>query len=641
MRRTPGPRAFEDGSQGAPERRWHGGGRSCCNAAVRVLFAFAPLAAAAACTPRVDGPDVLGIVAIEPKAGERLLLNEEVTVLFDAPLEPGSVTRLAAELRGADGRLAEGTWRVDGRLLEFSPAPVRARDLGDGGFRPGETLTLTLRGYPSASALRSRDGRWLGATVSVPLAVVPRDEQAFLFYDATPGYGKPIEVRPTDPGFALGPPLAPGAPLWLRCGEPLDPTSLFDEDFRVEPEDTRLDVSRRVRLELVQNYDDEQVSGRNETRALLAVHFESTLPAGGYTLHFQGRPGSLTDFRGFPVARRLAGTPSGLRFRVGEPDELDLDFVDDAEAVPLVLEGSDGTAYWSDDGRVRVRYPRAAGHGEHGHVTLGAGPLPSADLHAVRLTLPQGSECVLPESGPVVLRAQGRVELAGRLVRRTGGGAPRMFAPLGRTAAMRTLSEFIAAAEREGPAWTVIVAGGDLVVDGTLEFDGPLLLVAGGRVRGVGEVRLAPEASEQLWILGEGDFATDFRSAFRTPPRRAQTLEIDPPLENLLREPLVFSVVSSPLPRRQRVGRWREQAAVGGGGQGTWRVLFAPSDLPAGPAVPRGLLTDVPWEQPVPGPCRMAVELLLAPPAADPATGQAPRWDPPFVDRVHLAWLPE
>ncbi len=596
--------------------------------------------AAAACAPRADEPDVLRIVAIEPRAGERLLLNEEVTVLFDAPLDPGSVTRLAAELRASDGRLAEGTWRVDGRQLEFSPAPVRARDLGDGGFRPGERLTLTLRGYPSAAALRARDGRWLGATVSVPLEVVPRDQEGFLFYDATPGYGKPIEVRPTDPGFALGPPLAPGAPLWLRCSEPLDPTSLFDEDFRVEPEDTRLDVSRRVRLELVQNFDDEQVAGRNETRALLAVHFESTLPAGGYTLHFQGRPGSLTDFRGFPVARRLAGTPTGLRFRVGEPDELDLDFVDDDEAVPLVVEGSDGTAYWSDDGRVRVRYPRAAGSGAAGRVELGGAPLPSADLHAVRLTLPRERECVLPERGLVVLRAQGRVELAGRLVRRTGGGAPRMFPPLGRTAVPRTLTEFLAAAEAESPAWTVIVAGGDLVVDGVLDFDGPLLLVAGGRVRGVGEVRLAPEAAEQLWILGEGDFATDFRSAFRTPPRRASALEIDPPLANVLVEPLVFSIVSSPLPRRQQVGRWREQAAVGGGGQGRWRVLFAPSELPVAPAVPRGLLTDVPWEQAEPGPCRLAVELTLEPAPGGPAE-PTPRWDPPFVDRVHLAWSPD
>ena len=48
----------------------------------------------------------------------------------------------------------------------------------------------------------------------------------------------------------------------------------------------------------------------------------------------------------------------------------------------------------------------------------------------------------------------------------------------------------------------MLVAGGVLVVDGEIDVSTPLLLVAGGRIRGTGAVRGAQPT--QVFRLGEG-----------------------------------------------------------------------------------------------------------------------------------------
>ena len=63
------------------------------------------------------------------------------------------------------------------------------------------------------------------------------------------------------------------------------------------------------------------------------------------------------------------------------------------------------------------------------------------------------------------------------------------------------LSEWLADVAVADPAWTVVIAGGDLVVRGSIEVGTPLLLVAGGRIRVYGRVRAA---EDQLRLLGRG-----------------------------------------------------------------------------------------------------------------------------------------
>jgi hypothetical protein len=624
---------------------------------------------AVSCGPETVEPSVMGVYDLDPKTAQPLLLNDEITVIFTHALDPSSITRQSVRLVGGDGQPVEGSWRVDGRELEFSPRPVLSRQLDDGGYLPGEQLTLVLSGYPAPSAVRSPDGRWLKESVSVRYQVVDRESQGFLFYDATPNRPRHLEAPPNGPGFSQGRPLFPWEPLVLRCLEPIDPSSLRDEDFWVEPVDLEADVAR-VRLELLQNWDDDQVDAEHESRALLAVRFDRQLAPGTYQLVYVGRPGSLTDFRGNPVGRLLAYNKP--KFRVGfeeEQSETTLDFVDEKDALPLVIEGSDGTAYWSDDGRVGVRYPAAAGHGHDGVVELAGAALAEHDLHATRITLGAGVEQRLPSSGLVVLRAQGRIVLDGKLVRRTGAPAPAMFEPLGDVLATpprrTTLSEFLARAAGEDPTWTVVIAGGDLVVDGTLEIDTPLLLVAGGRVRGLGFIKPSGAARDQIWQLGEGGFDTTYQSPERGTPRPASTLVMDAPLINTLLEPLVYSVVSSPQPRRTLPETWIEHEAIGSqiwsratpdGSHGEWRVHFAPRDLDVGDSVPRGRLVGSPWALSGDGACRVVIELVVLPaeppkdaenpdgepPAWDPPLAiddtRLPPWDPPFVDRVRLVW---
>lgn len=624
-----------------------------------------------ACGPAPSAPEVLRLVRVLPEPGTTLLLNEDLALNFDADLDPSSVTRISVALTGEGGRVVDGTWRVHGSGLSFSPAPVRAKDLGDGGYRPGETLELVVRGFPSPAALRSDDGHWLEATLRTTFRVIEvgASQPGFVFIDATQSRAAPLEMMPGDPGMPLGRPLAPGEPLVLRCKEPIDPSSLVEAHLEVRRGEVERVAGVRL-LELVTNYDDEQVADASASRALLAVHFDRTLDEGTYRLHFVGRFGSsLTDFRGHTVAQ--AQLRQGLVFRVGhegERSELSLDFEVDTLALPLAVEGADGTARWAGDGRVSVRYPAAAGSGVGGDVVLEGAPLAASDLHTTSLVLPGEVEQLLPERGLVVLRAQGRMDLAGRLVRRSGAAARPMLEPLlVARAPYPTLSEFLAQAARDQPDWTVLVAGGDLVVTGAIDIDTPLLVVAGGRVRGASALIARGAAVAQCWLLGDGGFMV----GPGTPEGQrtlAAALVMDPPTVNVLRRDVVFAVASSPLDVDVSPDRWREHEAIGRGAGGSlnltsgpdavadplargapsplvphgdWFVHFAPRDLGVPALVPRERLASTPWgvrERT----CRIVLELRVHAarrrPDGEPVPGQP--WDPPFIDRVRLAWSP-
>jgi len=363
---------------------------------------------------------------------------------------------------------------------------------------------------------------------------------------------------------------------------------------------------------------------------------------------------SLRDFGGNLVWPSRPGAVPGIDLIVVHREtEIHESFESADRRSPLLVPGVDGAAFWANAdwgsgtsaspgllGKLTIRFPAAAGDGHDGRVALG-GEERRTDLHASRLTVPSGERCELVAGGMVVLRSQGRMDLAGELVRRGGTGAPPMvFAsglPLSTPAPPRTsewvperLSDWLRWARTEDRAWTVLVAGGDLVLHSgaRLATDGPLLLVAGGRVVILGDL---DSQDDQLYVLGEYEGSLPGKSYL-------VAMLIDPPLINPLVEPLRCAVVSSPVPRWGGVQRWISASSTALEGSGTVRVRFLPETLnPLADRLEDWGPVDHPADLPG-GALRILVE-IEQPPAPD---GQRHRsvWAPPFLDDVHLFWEP-
>jgi hypothetical protein len=301
------------------------------------------------------------------------------------------------------------------------------------------------------------------------------------------------------------------------------------------------------------------------------------------------------------------------------------EFVDTRTRSTLAVPGCDGTASWTQTGRVEVRFPKAAGDGRRGEIEL-IGAQEFRDLQAVRASVPSGSTCVLsPEPGPVVLRSQGSMHIRGRLERASTGHSTMTFQREKLSTWLdRALASPPAIAARDAD-WTVLIAGGDLFVEGEIDVSTPILLVAGGRIRVTGSVRSAQPT--QVFRLGEGGGSGLTAS-------NVEELELDPPDTNPLREPLRFAVLSGPLPARGTVVAWLGAEARGSTGHdagqgGSWSVRYLP-ELDPPPLVPEDLHpVDSPQLLARAGPIQFLVELVVEPGGA---------WRPPFVDSVRLAW---
>src|SRR5262249_11802033 len=144
-------------------------------------------------------------------------------------------------------------------------------------------------------------------------------------------------------------------------------------------------------------------------------------------------------------------------------------FVDARRRLSEWPEGFDGTARWSGDGRVEIVWPVAAGEGCDGEVRLGARDA-RHDVRATRLAVAEGVTCELDSRpGLVVLRAQGKLSVAGELRRSTRRGAPGANGPGDARAAFmelaqqhRSLSDALSEAWTRDLDATVLIAGGDL-----------------------------------------------------------------------------------------------------------------------------------------------------------------------------------
>lgn len=591
------------------------------------------LAALGACGGAAPQPRTLALVQATPEAGATgVYLNEQVLLFFSERLDPASVHARSARVVAADGTPARGDWEVQGRRLAFLPAPVLAPDLSDGGYRPGQRYTVELAGFPRPDGLRGESGAPLARSVRLEFEVVEVVEPraGFVFEDASLETGRPLFLRT--------PVLDVGQPLELEGEEPLDPATLFGEDFLLVPRAPGAEqVALRARL--TENFDKHAPRSRGTTRVELVP---SRLLQSGETYWLRMAPGArLRDFGGNPVP--LFSTVRGRRAQVEVREPLgalrDVHFESflgiENRSAAAVAE-ADGSAWWRDSGRVEVRLPATVGSGEDGEVTL-TGDEPRRDVQAVRLSVPRGATARLADApGLVVLRAQGSLRVEGTLERHGGGG-------LLRHEPGETLSQWLARAASGGGGAvpidpqdlargltggvTVLVAGGDLVVNGRLFVDGPLVLVAGGRLRvGAGD-RIE---CRKLWVDGEGAERLRYVDPRVGPlDAAALPLSVDAPLSNPLAAPLTFAVRSGPIPRYGSALRWHAARVGARAGAGAWRVRYAGERRERAPGEPAEILVDDPVllsDCPV---LRLQIELEVVP---------GPVWDPPWVDFVEVSW---
>lgn len=601
------------------------------------------------------------------RSGAPLLLNDDVVLSFSEPIDGTTVNDETVRVMDvATGARVPGRWILSGRTLTFRPRAVRSPDLSDGGWVPGHGYELVLGGYPSAACIQSVDGNRLRSPLRIPCPVVGlaqvEGEVPELFRDGSPDLTRPLRIAAGEIGYSASSPIEWDEPLLVRCPEPLDPRSLDPMEFEIvavprspqgrgviDPPPTTLIRS----LSLVANLAENAAVPFSEAGALLRFVPESRLPIDGrgVPVCFELRrratsgPPRLADFSG--------GTPplqvsfwAARRGGVGSesPESFEFDFMNADEHATVLDPSSSGTAYWGRTGRVEIRYPRAAGDGSDGALTL-SGTLGGPNPKATRIRIPKGESLELPPKGLVVIRAQGRIDLEGALVRRSSEARVPMWGEQGqvvsaRAESMESLSDWLKAAEKSDQPWTVIIAGGDLVVRGEIDVDTPLLLVAGGWIRGRGRPKAAPG---QLWLLGKGG---GFELPHHRDPRARANVDppliIDEPIDNPLREPLTFVAFSSPAPKLAAPRFWRAPEITAyerPGGRDTVKVQYL--RVESGAFSEEGVSQAVRYDEPMGamepdgsgGRVRLRIELTVYP--------KRGRWDPPFLDRVRLSWTPE
>lgn len=562
-----------------------------------------------------EGPGVARTFELEqiaPKQGE-VFLNHPLVFSFSEPVAPLSITRESLRIRGKDGEPARGVFRIEGRRVLFLPDPVRSPRLDDGGFLPGTRYTVEVAGFPLPDGIRSVDGLPLRCSYTwtfdtVPASGSPRD----MFRDRTLGYSEPLRLSGGRvAGAELELQLEVGEPIVIECGEPLFPPSIRSETFVLRRIGRALAPPVELEPSLVENHDAGDAYSRGLAR--LELRPKSGLEEGEYLLTFAtGAPpvdlgGNFPRFWPRPIEVQV-------RSRTGEHTER---FLDVEGRSPLAVGGADGTASWSGSGVVTIRLPRAAGDGRDGVIELG-GAVERKDVQATRLELPEGTECALAAQGLVVLRALGRLRISGKLTRRAVPAPAVSWEP------GEQLSAWLERATAEDPAWTVLIAGGDLVIDGQIETSGPLVLVAGGWIRVTGEVR---QEERQLWLLGEGG------GMLLDPTRTSMDLELDPPLLNPIPPgtELRYAVLSVPVPARGRVQRWLAGSFQGRDHAGRASVRY----LAVGDAAPVGEPVDDPRRLDAGGQLRLLIELTVGAPRPDALDRT---WRPPVVDEVRLQW---
>ncbi len=650
-------------------------------AGIGLGFAGLALCCSPAAAPRALAP--LHLKHVRPANPEGLFLNEEIVFYFDQDLDPASVTSGSVEILSGSGKQARGELRVENDHVRFVPAPVLAADLSDGGYLPDTPYRATLSGFPRADGIRGAHGAVLERTVTFDFQTVRVDHPrtGLVFEDRMQNRSGLLRLFPSTAG--QGGLIRGQDSIYLACDKPIDPSTVSADAFQLRrhpdhpaprvalsPEIVPLrvrvlendsDLRRRPRPSGLRSSAPAEAWEREPRACLLELTPVTRLAAGVWELSLVAEAESseprLQDFGGRrvrPVGLYQPDRASGYWPLRIDPSaetggrEFREEFESRAYFSPVAVPGYDGTACWSESGRVEVRYPAAAGSGADGDVVLEKSEARS-DVQGTSLDLAADAACKLgSKPGLVVLRCQGRMSIRGRLERTTPGLGP--DAELQRWAKLRaeaepvteTLSAWLEKQRAADANWTVLVAGGDLEISGTLVTTTPLLLVAGGRIRVPGKVECrleslwTPEKPVEPEIAGGVYLLRDGGGLDIDPKPAPAPLLLDAPQDgNPLRKKLRFAALSGPIPQRGGVLRWLPPDSGGSpeSASGAWRIRFVPEIAP-GPAGPTELH---PVEGPAlldpPGPVQFLVELEV-----EPAGDKTRAWNPPWVDYVHLSW---
>ncbi len=354
--------------------------------------------ALAACTRSVAGdPQTLALIKPRFPSGdalydERVYLNEALTFSFSEVLDRASVTADSVRIVDDEGVEARGRLEVHGSSLRFVPLLPTSPDLSDAGLRPGRRYTLGLAGFPRPDGLKSIHGHPLAATLLTSFTTVPttlpngEPKSWLLFDDEFPANRAVLKLFPPARGPSGGAyAVANRGAIVLSCDKPIDPTSLDEHDFVLQRlhGGPPLDVSVR----LIEN------EARKGVRPRPANSRSRGLPPGAWE--------GLTRASLIEVVPRAATSREALVFSIkidaskrcklldlgGQPviwpmDPITVQFsdagfesspgayVEDFLRTPSgsmrsqsAVPGFDGTALWTDSGRVEVRFPAAAGDG--------------------------------------------------------------------------------------------------------------------------------------------------------------------------------------------------------------------------------------------------------------------------------------
>jgi hypothetical protein len=589
----------------------------------------------------------LELKQIRPENRVGVYLNERLVLHFSEPLDPLTVHRGSIRVRTADSTDARGRLEVDEDRLEFIPDAVLAFDLSDGGYLPDTTYFVELAGFPRVDGLRGRSGALLRENVRLEFrtAAVTQPREGFLFEDASPTRGARMRLATKT--------IGPLDPITLGFDEPIDPSTLFAEDFRLtRGRDTD---AAALRARVVRNRDHGDASTLDAAQVEL-FPIELRLEPGKYVLEVGVPTLRLRDFGNHePWLRRRAlvfeVTENGVGTLQRDPTaEFVESFLETSTRSSEVALGYDGTALWSGNGRVELCWPAAAGDGRDDDVQL-SGSETRRDVQAISTSITEGATCALDQApGLLVLRSQARTQLHGTL-RRDGAPKPVSDADdaLLRTAA--TLTELLEELRRRNSDFTVLIAGGDLIIDGRVFSSTPLLLIAGGRIRVARKDALhAPQVYFRDQIFRRQPSKPYGADTDREPTpglirfvapdnafdvARPCEFELDQPLVNPLRRPLRVAVLSTSLPPFDRAARWFEgpQASFRSGA-GSVRVRYLGEHAGGG-----SVQVDDPVALVQCPTLRLLIELEM--PAVKADAGAADKWDPPWVDDVLIEYEPE
>ncbi|MFN0207532.1 MAG: hypothetical protein ACKVS6_14595 [Planctomycetota bacterium] len=408
----------------------------------------------------------------------------------------------------ADGRFEVSS---DNRVV-FIPKVGSKADFSDGGFRPGRKYRVVVLGFPQVSGVRSTDGQVLEKRHVFYFTTIPsgRDlfedqaasARAILTTDSPMEYGLNGIQQVT---------LDPGAKLKLISTKPLRPDTVVPANItiRTGPRD-----EHKLPIDVL--------LANEENGARIEIDLKIPLEAGTPALvEFDT---SVTDLGGNvcqgPAANRFfwAVEPRGYF-----PGLMTQEFLHSNEQErPEVRDATIATATWRGDGKVCIHFPAIAADGRDGIVKWTDKFDAPQRVRAGRFIIEKTAD-VRVNSGSI-FTAQTGITIEGRIRLQKNE---------------ITIRPEDVAAGVPSDSDLVIVAGGDVVLDGEITGAGNVFVAAGGAVWITRNARIKCKnlrIAAPAGVSIEGD----------VPPEREIVRNALPEVEKLqLSEHLIFRATST------------------------------------------------------------------------------------------------